>query len=428
VIRAELEIDALTVHQRTIPGHTSVTLTWHEAKPLRNRVARLWPLSTPWRAPISARVPDDARGELTLSGSEDDVPPGCYLAEVAVDDGWTGLRRPSFDASSTRQFRLGTDDDEKRWLVQQEYGDPFSVLATASVLGRVARPLVPDESQLIAPAALETLWVLREQGGGAAAPLVVSAVGRLIASAPDALARGVEEAAMTWDATHDCSILAAVLDLFPELSHSSPGRASDRSMEKLWELCAPLAAALDLPHADVPDVRARCENGLGTSLQDARTRDLVPSTRSRPPALQPFAGMPAEAIDGLRRACSLVPKRPLDLDTQASVQFEWLSADKRNRFSAKQWASSNRGLVARSTELRSDLARAFEAIRAPEHLVSIFPAISFPETVYVAALHVVTGTSSASRAVESLRELIPVCAGIVSRSLVLAAVHAHSTN
>jgi hypothetical protein len=428
VIRAELEIAGLTVHQRIVPDHVSITLTWQEARALRNRVARLWPLSLPWRAPIVTEISDDARGEVTMSGSEDDIPPGCYLAEVAIDDGWTAVRRPAFDSIATRQFRLGTDDDEKRWLAHQHYDDPFSVLANASIHGRTSRPLTDDEVELVTPAALEALWVIREQGGAMVAPGTVTAIARLVASAPEALARGVEAAAIDWDAGHESPIIAPVLDVLPQLSEWVVVRPPVGETEKLWALCPPLAAALDLPHANVLTVRARCENGLGTSLDEALTREVVPSTRGRSPALQMFENMPVEALEALRRACSLVPKRPLDLDTQAATHFEWLIADKRNLFSAKQWASMYRSLVTRSTELPLRLAHGFDAIRAPENWASIFPALCFPETVYVAALHVVAGTPCAVRAAGALRELIPVCPAIVSRSLVLATVHAHLAN
>jgi hypothetical protein len=424
-VRAELEIAGLTVHQRIVPGHVSIALTWSESRRLKHRVARLWPLSMPWDKPTVTPVQDDARGEITISGSDEDLPPGYYLAEVGVDDGWATVRRPDLNASWTRQFRLGTEDDERHWLARQRYDDPYAVLASACTLGRISRSLSPDEVQLVTPAALEALWVLREQGDGTSTSAVVTATAGLVTSAPDALSRGVEAAALEWSAVHNSSVLAPVLDLLPHIQQSSAAGKPLSDSAKLWELCSPLAAALDLPYVEVPEVKARCELGLGATLGEARGREIIPNTRGRHPALQPFANMPLDALDALRRASSLVPKRPLDLDTQASVQFEWLIADKLKVFSAKDWASAYRGLGTRSSELRADLGRDFDAIRAPSHWAGVFPEMLFPELVYVAALHVITGTPSAYRAAGALREFLPSSSGIITSSLVLAAGHAH---
>jgi len=424
-IRAELDVGGLVVHQRIVPGQSVVSLTWREPRPLRHRVARLWPLTTPWTPPMITRVADTAQGEVTIAASDADLPPGCYLAEIGIDDGWTTLRRPSFSNGATRQFRLGTEEDERDWIRRQFNADAFAVLAGALAYGCTTRELSAFEVERATPAALDALWVVHEQGGGAAAPAIPEAIATLITSDRDALVRGMEMAAGSWDDAHDGPLLSSILDVLARLPHSPAALAPPRDTDKLWELSPPLAAALDLPHVAAAHVRARSEAGLGTSLADALRRNIVPPMRGRMPYLQRFVQMPVEQLEGLRRASSLVPRRPLDLDSQAAVQFEWLIADRRGMFSAADWCAARRGLGASLRELRPDLAQGFESLCAPEHLLAVFPAIRLPELVHLAALHTISATPSASRAVRALRELVQVCPGIVARALVVAAVHIH---
>jgi hypothetical protein len=118
----------------------------------------------------------------------------------------------------------------------------------------------------------------------------------------------------------------------------------------------------------------------------------------------------------------------LDIDNQATVQLEWLIADQREKFSARRWSAINRGLAASLPELPASVARDFLAARAPEVLIQALPEIAFPEVLYAAALHVVTGSMKAVKAASALQQLIPVCPGIVERSLVLAAVVSRATH
>jgi hypothetical protein len=175
-VRAELDVAGLTVHQRLAGGETTLTMTWHEQRPLRRRVIRLWSVTLPWQPPITALVDDAARGVATLSRGESEIPPGCYLAELGVDDGWTTtLRRPRFNDSAVKQFRLGTEYQENEWIRRQGDSDPYAVLANAYTFGHARRDLTPDEVELVTPAALEALWTARELGQGRASAGVVNA-------------------------------------------------------------------------------------------------------------------------------------------------------------------------------------------------------------------------------------------------------------
>lgn len=425
-VRAELKVDNLRVHQYVVPGHASVTLTWEEQRPLRHGVARLWSLSVPWRPPLVVPIPDDARGEVTISGSDDEITPGCYLAEIAVDDGWVSSQRPTSSASTTRQMRLGVEEDERRWLARQDLGDPFTVLAIAAAgVGTAARFLTPFEIEEVTPAALDAMVLLRDLRGDTVAEPSVEALARLILVSPEAMARGAVHAALEWSDNHESPFLLPAMELIPRLARTAHSQEPIGDISPLWELCPPLAAALDLPHHTVPSIRARIEHGLGIGLGAVQGCETVPSTSGRPPQMQRFAGMPLPVLKELRRACSLLPKRPLDLDMQAAAHFEWLTADKEQRFSAVSWCAEHRRLLDKTSELPPALSALARTIRTPDHLTAAFPIMPFPELVHLAALHLASGSPAAARAGQALRPLLTICPLLVTRALVLAIAQFH---
>ena len=425
-VRAELTVSDLRVHQYVVPGHASVTLTWSERRPMRHRVARLWSLSAPWRAPASVPILDDARGEVTISGSDDELTPGCYLAEIGVDDGWALPLRPPTTAPTVRQMRLGVEEDERLWLGRQGLDDPFTVLSVAMVgVGAAPRSLTSGEVEQVTPAALDAMVLLRDLHGDSVAEASVEALARLVVAVPDAMARGAVRAALQWSDHHASTFLRAAIELIPRLARSPAAVLPVSDTTALWELCPPLAAALDLPHHRVPAVRARIEQGLGLEFDALAACETVPPTAGRPPQLQRFAGMPLPMLVELRRACSLLPKRPLDLDMQAAAHFEWLAADKEERFSAAKWCAEQHRLLEFTSELPSPLAIRAQAIRTPTHLESAFPIMPFPELVHLAAWHLASGSQAAARAGRALRPLLAVCPLLVNRALVLALAQAH---
>jgi hypothetical protein len=130
-------------------------------------------------------------------------------------------------------------------------------------------------------------------------------------------------------------------------------------------------------------------------------------------------------LEAQLKAVRLIPGRPLDLDTQAAVHYEWLIAHGAGRFSATAWIGNNEWLLSHGSRLPSSLWATFETVRSPEHIGSVFPIIRFPEMVLLASMLVVTGAQRAYGGANVLRELLPVCPGIVTRCLILASALAH---
>ena len=122
VLRLELAIGPRTVHVADVVVHytaariqatsrsaddfTEVVLTFDESGVVNNRVSRLWSLDRPWEDAVEEPIPDGQGGLAILKGYSR-IPSGPYLAQIAVDDGWTRRTRPSLGAASTARVLAG---------------------------------------------------------------------------------------------------------------------------------------------------------------------------------------------------------------------------------------------------------------------------------------------------------------------------------
>jgi hypothetical protein len=421
-VQAELDVQCLTVHQRVGNGDCTVALVWEQSRRLNDRVVRVWSLSRPWLSPITQSVINGDTYEASITRSQHELPPGFYLAEVAIDDGWTTPRRPTATAATTRQFRLDSEEHHAEWLESLNKDNPEDVLTYAAASGTILRQLTDEECEAIVPLALEAL----DLASSLQYPTVnADAVADLIALNPAAVVAGVRASALTWSINHSTSFLGSILPLLSAMRRSAKIKNSIADTSTLWDICPPLAAMHDLANLEDASSRESFETGSGARLGAARKLPLVPEMRSRVPELQRLIGRSADALDALRRACFLLPKQVLDLESQVAVQLEWLIADKNGIFSAEEWVKANRKLGNKADDLDPSLFAEFASVCAPDALATSIPAICFPEIVYVAALHVVSSAKSRHRAAMALHELIGPCPGIVSRSLILAAVHVY---
>ena len=63
-------------------------LRWSEAKPMRNRQVRFWPLWRPWDPVFEQSIPDTAEGTFTFDAPGDRLRSGKYRLEFLVVDPW----------------------------------------------------------------------------------------------------------------------------------------------------------------------------------------------------------------------------------------------------------------------------------------------------------------------------------------------------
>ncbi len=421
-VRSDLGVTNLRARCRQMPAYNMVYLQFEQARTFPNRVARLWPLAFPWREPITENIADEST-EATILRPVDELPPGPYLAEIAVDDAWFIPTRPKPRSAGAADVYIGSTAELQQWLRSLPDDDAEAVLACAYEMGICRRELTDKEAERLVPAAVEALALGHaHQIGRSSLFAAADGIGQLLCSHPAALARGFIQAA-SLRRNDDVPLLTIALDLMPRLGPERTVDNSDDSAERLWDLCSPLAAAIDLPHADESAVRDRVESCVGCALAEAARRPIVPGVNELVMVLQ----LPLDQIEAIRRVSGLLPRRPLDLDNQALVHLEWIAACRSHTISVPRWLDQTWHLA---REEPTTLApRAFELYaqaRIPKPVLERHPEAALPETVHACALHVIAQTPQARPAAEALQKLIPSCAGIVARSLVLAAVHIHA--
>jgi len=421
-VRSDLGVTNLRARCRQMPAYNMVYLQFEQGRAFPNRVARLWSLAFPWRAPITESVEDDST-EATILRPVDELPPGPYLAEIAVDDAWIAPTRPKPRSAGAADVYIGTTAELQHWLRSLPDDDAEAVLACAYEMGVVRRELTDEEAEQLVPAAVEALALGHaHQIGRNSLVAAADGIGQLLCPHSSALTRGFIQAA-SLRRNNDVPLLTVALDLMPKLVPQRTLDNTDDSAERLWDLCSPLAAAMDLPHADEGAVRDRIENCIGCTLPEAARRPIVPGVNELVMVLQ----LPLEQLEAIRRVSGLLPIRPLDLDNQALVHLEWIAACRSHAISVPRWLDQSWHLAREvPTTLAPRAVETFAQARIPTPVLERHPEAALPETVHACALHVMARTPQARQAAEALQKLIPSCAAIVARSLVLAAVHVHA--
>ena len=98
-LRASIDIHALELVSRVVDDFCSVHASFTSATQQRDRVLRMWSVLRPWEDPVVEPIADD-RTDVDMSGYQR-LFPGYYVAEIAVDDGWTC---PVAPASRRQQY------------------------------------------------------------------------------------------------------------------------------------------------------------------------------------------------------------------------------------------------------------------------------------------------------------------------------------
>ena len=422
-IQSDPEFSNIKVHCRPMLGYVALHLQFEQKRSFPDRVARLWPLSIPWRAPIPTAIRDGSC-DVSFVLPAEDIPPGTYAAEIAVDDPWLTPRRPARGAPSTAEFRVGDEESEREWLDSLPVDSIEAVIAAAYVLGVVRRPLLEEESGEAAALAVEGLSMACEWNITAVQIAhEMEALGHLLMPHPTGVAKGFVLAAGKQALKESHSLIVA-LYLMPQAAAQTgtTGPVDDASAaEALWNVCSPFGALLDSPHLETPGVTERVQAYTGIPLERVRECPIAPD----PGDFLQVIKVPLQQLEDIRKASALVPKRILDLDTQALVHLEWLLADRKHNFSANRWTILYGDLEYSLPPLPEAVVGRFLAGRIPDVFFHAHPTMRFPQLVYAASLHVVTGGTHSRRAASALQELVPTCPRIVARGLVLAALHLH---
>ena len=408
-VRPALHIHDLRAVTTSDGDYASVELHWEEDRPLRNRTLRLWPLDRPWESPISEPVPDDVTGTGTVSGYER-IPAGSYLAELAIDDGWTAAHRPSRHSETVTLVRVGDATDFRLRLDRLSLDDPLHVLELALGTGEISRHLEPDELSKLAPAALKALQVmLADDPSGSVTNHRFGAVAALLTADANAFADAFV-GAVEADECSDEELLVLAVVLASRL-RAAAGDVDDARLRALWEVAAPLAAGLDVR----PDPN-------GSHL--ARAREFVwdpgDNEDCNPPLGDPpdqrWIGIPAEQLASIRQEVELMPRRVLSLDSWLAANFDWLEAAKVRGADVEHWWDRHASLIDALGAVPT-AARTHLDARRPPAGTAAWAAV--PQATLACVLHLLTDSPHATRAGRALVEAVAFAPRLVARDLVL---------
>lgn len=411
-IRPSLHVTRLEHRSHVSGDHTLVELDFEEERPHRNRVGRLWSIERPWEPPAVARIPDGQAGRAIFS-AYDQVPPGSYLAEIAIDDGWTPACRPLGPRPGVARIQVGTAEDARNRLDRLPLHDVLAVLEILLTTGQLPRPVDADELPKILPAALHAMnLIFSEPGIPDLTARQLWAVAPLLLADPACLTAAVAGTAESGDLDRR-DLLLLTLALGSQLRPPSEGTMQEATIRGLWEIAPAMATALDLsPEADAAaDARAR--EFLGWDPGDGVEAIVTGASID-----QLFVGMSEEQLRAIRRSIELVPGRLFELDAWVLANFEWLLAHKAQTFDAPAWWQKADFLVDRLGRIGSGQVALHLAAREPP--LGTEPWAALPQATLAAAIHIVADSPEVPMARRALAEVVTFAPRLVTRDLALA--------
>lgn len=355
-LRPSVGVDAIDVSSRTVGDQTFVALAYRSLSVVQHRVVRFWPLDRPWASAVQCALPEQKQPgseHVDIVQDIDVLPPGGYLVEVEIDDGWTVPARPRTRTPNTTVTVIGRREERMDAL---RCGDGVAILERALVTGHIARRLEEHELREVAPAALRALhlWAL-DPDRGLRAPKGISAVSSLLVASTNSLVRAVNTAAAggLLDARAACRL---GLLLMRDLRADASDAIDDEELRPLWSTAPVLAARLDLIADANPERESRLREALNWAPSQGTSALLTGE-----PVDQHFAGLPPERLVALRSEIDLVPKAVLDIDTLVAANFEWLIAASSGECNIEsfvaEWARRLRPPVVVTETMRCHLAK-----------------------------------------------------------------------
>ena len=400
VLLAELRQDpGVTDVDLQTTKHGQVWVNWSETRRVTDRVVRLWPLSRPWETPIVLAVDNDASPPVVFD--ETAIPAGTYVAEVAVDDGWTAPRCPRLDSLHVCKAAVGKTE------LRSDH--PLDVIAHALETGRFIARLEDAEVDAYAREILVALEGQILLGLDPTTLGIFQFLCQRLAARPQALARVLDDQIGTGMAPD--TVLALTIELTPFMGHRSAAGATP----SLWSGTPALAACLDLA-SDDPEAPERLESFAGIEQLDAWTPDTTAVSDAN---MRVLLGMDPNQLRMLRTILEAVPLYVLDPDSRQTAAFEWVIADRTGEFDARRWVSAHRSplKVLPVPEWAESL---IEAERLSDATTHAFPESHLPALAMRAACCLLMSYEpQPRRALQELRQHAPL---IVARALTMAVV------
>jgi hypothetical protein len=416
-LRAVASFANITIAQAVTDRDVHLEIDFDEDRVLRGRQVRIWPLTRPWLPPAVRAIPDEPRGQAIVDAAIEELPPGAYLVQVAVEAGWSTPTRPRYKSPGTADLRIGVQEQEAEWLARLPVTDPFRTLGKAYQEGRVSRWATPamirqlGQAPYLALLTLAEYWPLWHTAGDGA-EAIAALLSLDLDSAVELGLGAVADRAIT-----PGQLLVCALPMIHAALRGSVGHVAISAMHRLWELCPAWATVLELRNP-LDAQRVTLEGRLGHDPRMASNCQLFPHAKE----LMPFLGMDARSLDAIRRAANLVPQRVLGEDTQPNAQLEWLLALEEGHLNLDRWLSRYSGLASELPEVGKATQDRFLSLRPNEGTCAAFPKVQFPAVTFAASLHLAALSPRLPMAMRALQEVAPSCPSIVNRSLALAAV------
>lgn len=292
-----------------------VVVAFDQRRRVDDRVVRLWSSAQPWRPPVVRSVIDGNSKVAFPRNAE--LPPGRYVAEVAIDDPWRALSRPKASSPATRPIVVGTRPEHQEWLAQLDGSDPLSLVTW--VLARHHGETSFATEQLVTVAA-EIAVALRslmaDTGAGQEAGRAFAALTSVITARDVVLVAVLEALAeLGLPDAESCRIAIRLVEHLDPTSDELDSQA----ITTVWRIAPSVAVALDLPWAAHDAAAAdRCRLHLGWSVDDA-----MPTTKGACIGGLEL-NLPAQQLRDLRFALGLQPTGVLDEQARMVASFDWL--------------------------------------------------------------------------------------------------------
>ena len=374
------------------------TISFVEGRSLRDRVVRFWSLQRPWAGPVEVHLADGV--DPVVEVSDEEVPPGEYRVQVAVDDGWTSARRPRAGSVSTADLFIGTQGRAFERQLHFDLRSDSDLLELAVVQQVEPDELLDDVPDDVAALAFDGVVVRLEDERNDASRvtrMLLRIASRNESAFVRRFARRVEDEALDPTAALRLFIHALAEGvLWTGLGHGQ------QSLRALWQVCPPMAAYLEIASsaAGQQDAGDRCEQHLGWR----------PGTPLGPRVgvAQNMLGMPAMQLSAVRLAMGLIPREVFSEDAWPVAMFDWLIAEKQDGQISGTWWRRYSWIVDSSfdQEIEAGIQPYLEARNAPDRHPDKWAA--FPKAILAAAIHLVRADADRRSAAAALLAALDV--------------------
>ena len=404
IVVARYEVSELHVDVPEIEGGEAlIFMQWYENRRFRDRQMRLWSQHRLWEQPSYEEIPDD------ISGSFDcimEVPPGPYLAEIALREDWTTpQRRPA--SATMLEVNVGSPND-----VESRLRTLSPTVATEALeLAASGHPRSRQIEGHIAFAARSELRQAIAASCGAGVPF--AALTRLVnlALAADGLLAEMLVEEMVGDLPN-LHLLKLSLAMMTAIARCS---ASLETIEMIWEAEPVTAAILDCALDEQSVERWECFAGWVPNL-GAGGPEQPPQ-----PVSKPLDELAPDRLTVLTDALPPMGSLPLQFGGYTLAALEMLKNTWPDRTQVNGWMSAHTRITTYTQRLDPAQHQQIDALM-PAHGTAGWH--RFPARLQAAAFQLtdeIASQADRDAAAQALIEAAAIAPLLTKRSLLVAA-------